>query len=255
MPHAECFRGLDLTSRDGLKPRSKNLGLVCPGMERNREGRQGEWETVRRRAKDVLEKQLDAQRNEIHAEQEGEKDHDDWRDSAEEVHESPRRPGEHPVSGDASPSRGESNAHADGQNQGDVSESSPETSDEVRPVARPKSWIPDVELEHDRHDGDQEEAADDHLHDSSRVGEAEDGGCTRASHMLRRNSHLGRAPTRATGKGLRARRKPSQHGLGARSKNHLLRIVLYVPSCFMAASWALIFGTNPRGSPFATANP
>src|SRR2546430_15583327 len=106
MPHAECFRGLDLTSRDGLKPRSKNLGLVCPGMERNREGRQGEWETVRRRAKDVLEKQLDAQWNEIHAEQEGEKDHDDWRGSAGGGHEKPRRAGGQPGCGDASPSRG-----------------------------------------------------------------------------------------------------------------------------------------------------
>src|SRR2546429_8201697 len=104
MPHAECFRGLDLTSRDGLKSRSKNLGLVCPRMERDREGRKGEWETVRGRAKDVLEKQLDAQRNEIHAEQEGEKDHDDRRDPAGEGHESPRQPSEDPVARDASPS-------------------------------------------------------------------------------------------------------------------------------------------------------
>src|SRR5256885_12409652 len=105
MPHAECFRGLDLTSRDGLKSRSKNLGLVCPRMERDREGRQGEWETVRGRAKDVLEKQLDAQRNEIHAEQEGEKDHDDRRDPAEEVHESPSKPSEPPAARGARPFR------------------------------------------------------------------------------------------------------------------------------------------------------
>src|SRR2546421_8747562 len=135
MPHAECFRGLDLTSRDRLKPRSKNLGLVCPGMERDREGRQGEWEAIRRRAKDVLEKQLDAQRNEIHPEQEGEKDHDDRRDSAEEGHEGPSRPGEHPLSRDASPSRRESNPHADGQNQSDIRRSSPGAYDTTVAVA------------------------------------------------------------------------------------------------------------------------
>src|SRR6266550_5535686 len=133
MPHAlprlqaERLGCLDLSSRNRLKARTKDFGLVRGGVQPNRDGGNPHGDiSASEPSEESVEDWLGDERG---TEQGGENYQDQRRQSSEQVHVERCRPRQYPDSRDARPSHQETQNDAQGQRQGDVEECAKETRD------------------------------------------------------------------------------------------------------------------------------